>query len=160
MFGYDIPFVPSSVQRVSTMIELADIKPGQKAVDLGAGDGRIVIEMAKRGAIAVGYEIDKQRAKLSLENIKKENLEDKAIVFNGNFWYVDLSRFDIVTLYGITGIMERLEKKLKTELKEGARIVSNFFTFPGLTPEIEKEDVYLYTITNHDFSSQNQPKLF
>lgn len=140
----DVPFVPSSKERLDIMIELAGITPGQKAVDLGSGNGQVVIEMAKLGAFAFGYEIDPVLVEKSLRNIKQANLEGTAFVILTNYWDEPLDSFDVVTIYGITGIMERLEEKLRKELKPGTKVVSNFFTFPHWEPAVKKGEVYLY----------------
>ena len=142
--SYDIPFVPTSWERLQTMIELSHVNYGSKSVDLGSGDGRVVIAMARLGANAEGYEIDKGRAALGQKNIKKKGLENKAIIYNKSFWHIDLGSYDIITLYGITSIMERLEEKIYKEVKPGTKITSNFFPFPTLIPLIKKQSIYLY----------------
>lgn len=140
----DIPFVPSSPDRLEVMMELAAVKPGQKTVDLGSGDGRVVIAMAKAGAEAHGIEINPKLIAEARENIAEEELENKAFIHEMNFWDCNLGQYDIVSVYGITSIMERLEKKCLTEMKPGAKVVSNYFTFPNWTPAQFKKNVYLY----------------
>jgi len=140
----DIPFVPSSPDRLTVMLELAAVQPGQKTADLGSGDGRVVIAMAKAGAEAHGFEINPKLITEARENIAEEGLENKAFIHDMNFWDCDLSQYDIVSVYGITSIMERLEKKCLAEMKTGAKVVSNYFTFPNWTPSLVKEKVYLY----------------
>lgn len=70
----DLPFIPyfqTTRYRVDAMMELAEIKPGELAADLGSGDGRILVELAKRGAKACGYELDEKLIQQSQENIEK-----------------------------------------------------------------------------------------
>jgi cyclopropane fatty-acyl-phospholipid synthase-like methyltransferase len=140
----DIPYVPSSSDKVSTMVELASVQQGEKAVDLGSGDGRVVIELARNGALAYGFELDQDRVLLSQKNILIADMTTKTHIFNRSFWDVDLSGFDVITLYGITSIMEKLENKLKSELKTGARVVSNYFEFPNWEHKKNSNGVYLY----------------
>jgi ribosomal protein L11 methylase PrmA len=125
------PFVPTQKLALEKMIALADIKPGEKLVDLGSGDGRIVIAAAKAGAEAHGYEINPLLVLWSKYKIKKAGLTSKAFIHKKNFWFVDFHKYDIVMLFGISGIMEKLEGKLMTELKPGSRVVSNIFKFPN-----------------------------
>lgn len=139
-----LPFVPSSTERLNTMIRLAEIVPGQKTADLGAGDGRVVIAMAKEGAIAHGFEIDPKLVKEARKNIKNENLEERALIHHEDFFKADLSSFDILTIYGITSIMGPLEEKLKAELKAGTKIISNFFSFPSWEYEEKAGEIYVY----------------
>lgn len=142
---YDIPYVPSTMSRVVTMVQLASVRPGDRVADLGCGDGRVLIEMVKAGAtVAHGFEIDEERAALSKLNVSREHLDQFVTIFNQSFWGVDLSQYDTITLYGITSIMEKLEKKLKAELKPGAKVVSNVFTFPNWQPSLRDGQVYLY----------------
>src|SRR3990167_10763153 len=141
----DIPYAPSTDERLNVMLELAETAPNQTMVDLGSGDGKVVIAFAKKGIQTRGIEIDPVLVEKSLENIAQENLNGLVVIVNKSFWDVDLSDVDIVTIYGITSVMPRLEKKLRKELKPGAKVVANYFTFPNWKPEKEKANVYLYT---------------
>lgn len=137
-------YVSSKDEKIKKMIELAEIKSGEKVADLGAGDGRLVIALAKKGAEAHGYEINPILVWQARRNINKAGLRRKAFIHWQNFWNEDLSGFDIITVYGIGYIMKKLEKKLRKELKDNARVVSNTFCFPTW-PQIKEEGgVYLY----------------
>ena len=137
-------FASSKKEIVKTMVLLSDIKPGEKAIDLGSGDGRLVIALAKKGAQAHGYEINPLLVFLSRNNIKQAGLQGKAFIHFGNFWLLDFSEFDVVTVYGISHMMKRLEVKLKKELRPGARVVSNYFVFPNWPPSKKENSVRLY----------------
>ncbi|MBI3335210.1 MAG: class I SAM-dependent methyltransferase [Candidatus Portnoybacteria bacterium] len=141
---FGAPFVPSNRETVKKMIILAGVKPAIKAADLGSGDGRIVIALAKAGAEAHGYEINPLLVWWSRRRIRKEKLRGKAFIHWGSFWRHDLSSFDVITIFGISYIMRGLEKKLKEELKAGARVVSNEFIFPGWLSLKKDGGVYLY----------------
>ena len=86
-----VPFVPSPQEVVDKMIELADVQKDDVVYDLGSGDGRIVITAAKKGAKAVGFDIDPQLVKESRENIRKAGVEDRAEIRNQDILTVDLS---------------------------------------------------------------------
>lgn len=137
-------YCPSRQDRIEKMIELLAIKPGEKAIDLGAGDGRLVIALAKAGALAEGFEIDPFLVWLAGRNIRRSGFAGRASVRWKNFWQMDLSQFDVVAVYGLNSIMKKLEVKLKKELKAGARVVSNYFTFPNWPESKNLEDVHLY----------------
>jgi cyclopropane fatty-acyl-phospholipid synthase-like methyltransferase len=139
-------YVPTKEEKVKKMIEFLNIKEGEKALDIGSGDGRLVIALAKAGAQAVGYEINPFLVKKAKDNIKKAGLEGKAFVYCKNFWKEDFSRYDVITVYGIGYIMKNLEKKLKKELKKGARVASNAFSFPNWVPVKKEDNVILYKI--------------
>jgi methylase of polypeptide subunit release factors len=112
-------------------------------IDLGSGDGRIVIAFAQKGIESYGYEIIPLIYLWSLINVKSKNVK-KAKIFLGDYWRVDLSQFDYVTVWGTPYMMERLEKKLQKELHPGAKVVSNHFQFPNWKAKSKKNDVYLY----------------
>lgn len=137
-------YVPTTQKRVEKMVELLKIKPGQIAVDLGAGDGRLVIALAKAGAKAYGCEVNPFLVSLAKKNIKKAGLEGKAFVVCRSLWREDLSNFDVIAVYGMRHMMKGLEKKFERELKPGVKIISNYFTFPEWKPEIEEDNIYLY----------------
>jgi hypothetical protein len=124
------PYLPTYKKTVELMVKAAEPKPGMKAVDLGAGDGRIVIAMALAGAEAHGYEINPIIAMWGKYRIWRAGLGGKAFMHLGNFWGKDLSGYDAVTVFGIPHIMDKLEVKLKKELKPGAKVISNIFQFP------------------------------
>jgi cyclopropane fatty-acyl-phospholipid synthase-like methyltransferase len=136
--------VPTTEERVEKMVEILDVKPGHHIVDLGAGDGRLVIAVAKMGAVAYGYEINPFLVSLAKKNIKKVGLEGKAFVYLKNFWWQNLSNFDGVVVYGMSHMMEKLEKKLQKELKPGVKIISNYFAFPKWNCSKKEDNIYLY----------------
>ncbi len=140
---YGAPFLVSFQETVAQIITAAEIRPGEKLADLGSGDGRILIAAAKAGAEAHGYEINPILVFWSRLRIRKAGLSDRAKVHWKNFWFADLSGFDIVVVFGVTQIMPRLEKKLQKEFRSGARVISNIFQFPIWVGE-KKGSVIVY----------------
>lgn len=140
---FGAPFQPSSNRELREMIFLADLKKGQKTADLGSGDGKVVIEFAKRGAEAHGFEINPLLVWLARRKIKRLGLKN-AFIHRKNFWKQDFSEFDIVTSFQIYYVMPGLEEKFKKELKKGARVISNTWTFPNWKPKKQEGKVYLY----------------
>lgn len=140
-----IPYFQTTRVRVQTMIDLAHITPGQRAADLGAGDGRIVIALARAGAVVTGYETDEVRASLAEKNSKQTQLtEEQARIIRKDFWQEDLSGFDVITVYPMPDILQALETKLLQELQSGSRVLLNYYQFPHWQPETTKEHVTLY----------------
>lgn len=126
------------------MIGLSDVRSGEKAVDLGSGDGRIVIALAAREAEAHGYEIDRERVILSRINIRNAGLVGLATIHHQDFWNADVTEFDIITVYGITSIMGRLERKLRAETKSGCRIICNTFPLPSWLLDKKVGQIFRY----------------
>lgn len=138
------PPVPTSKNSVNEIIKMTNAGSGDKVIDLGSGDGRVLIAFAKKGASAEGYEINPFLVLLAKYKIKREGVGDLAKVYWGSFWGKDLSEFNIVNVYGVTHIMKRLGKKLDKELTPGSKVVSNIFPIPGWQEAKKVSGVYLY----------------
>ncbi len=146
------PYVVSPQEIVDRMLELADLKPGEKLYDLGSGDGRILITAVVRfKAKAVGVEISDDLVNSTNTRIRRLGLDNDAQVIHGNFLDVDLSPADVVTLYLATDANEMLRPNLEKYLKKGARVVSHEYTIPGWKPNVVNKDpeshghvIYLY----------------
>lgn len=142
------PFVPSSKKSVAAMVKLAHIKPGQTVYDLGSGDGRVLFEAAKRGANAVGIEINPYLVHYTRIRAILGHYRGNITVLWKNLWTADLRGADVVFVYLIPWKMDVLAEKLKKELKPGSLIISNSFIFPGWN--VVRKDtgahIYVYTI--------------
>jgi hypothetical protein len=137
---------PSSENETRMMADLADVRRGEKAADLGSGDGRVVIALALKGAEAHGYEINPVLVFVSRSNIRKAGLAGRAFIHWRTFWRKDLSRYALITVFQVGFVMARLEAKLSRELAPGARVVSHYWRFPGLSPERTQGNIYRYRI--------------
>ena len=145
------PWVPSSLGTAKQMLRMADVQPGQKVVDLGAGDGRIVILAARRfKAHSVGVEIDPLRCAFANALIWLLGAHRRAKVHHGNMFAFDLTHADVVTLYLLQDTNQQLKPRLADQLRPGAKVVSHSFSFSGWTPIAidERRDVFLYEVGN------------
>ncbi len=93
-----VPFVPSPQEVVDKMIELAGVKKGDVVYDMGSGDGRIVIAAARKGARAVGFEIDGDLVKESRENIRTAGVANLAEIRQRDILTVDFAPASVVTM--------------------------------------------------------------
>lgn len=144
-FGFpNLPFVPSTRARVDSLISLSGVAAGNTVVDIGSGDGRIVIACAQAGAIAHGYEINPLLVWWSRRRIQALGLKDRATIHPTNFLRADYSRYDVVFLYGIHSVMKQMEALLKRQLKIGARVAVSGATFPHWKPLRESGGVAVY----------------
>jgi ribosomal protein L11 methylase PrmA len=143
-FTSGLGYAPSTDSIMEKMIRLANIKPGEKAVDIGAGDGRLVIALAKAGAEAHGYEINPVLVLIGRIKIRNAGLQGKAFMHCKSFWKTDFSPYSVVTLFAVKYLMARFETKLMHELKPGSRVLTNFFTFPQWPSEATEKGVTLY----------------
>jgi SAM-dependent methyltransferase len=145
-----VPFVPTPQEVVDKMIELAGVKKGDTVYDLGSGDGRIVITAAKKGARAVGFEIDGDLVKESRENIRKAGVQNLAEIRQQDILTVDLSPASVVTMYLLPDVNLKLKPNLLSQLKPGSRVVSHAFDMgdwkPDKTERVNGRSVYFWTI--------------
>jgi hypothetical protein len=152
LWGRGAVYVPADRRVVRKMIELAKVEPGDKAVDLGSGDGRIVIALARAGAETHGFEINPFLVWLARKKIRQAGLSQKAFIHWKSFWGQNLAKYNVITVYGVDYIMRRLEKKLEKELAlksrresyNNTRVVSYLFEFPQKKRLDQRKSVYLY----------------
>jgi predicted O-methyltransferase YrrM len=131
----DVGPVPTPQDVVEKMLEVAQVKKTDLVYDLGCGDGRIVVTAAKKyGCKAVGYDIEYDRVIESLENVKKNNVEDLVTIEQEDIFTLDLSKADVITLFLLPELNVRLIPQLE-KLKPGSRIVSQEFDMEGVTPD-------------------------
>ena len=131
----DVQYVPTPQVVVEKMLELVKVTKDDLLYDLGCGDGRIVVTAAKKyGCKAVGYDIDPQRVKESLENVKNNKLEHLVTIEEKDIFTLDLSKANVITLYLLPRLNVKLIPQLK-KLKPGSRIVSHDFDMEGVKPD-------------------------
>lgn len=122
------PYVPTPQLVVERMLELAAVGPEDTVYDLGSGDGRLVIEAARRhGARGVGIERDGELVERSRAAAAEARVADRVRFLRGDIFEADLRQASVVTLYLLPAMMLRLSPKLRDELPAGARIVSHDF---------------------------------
>jgi SAM-dependent methyltransferase len=145
------PFVGSQPDRQKKMIDLLALKPGETVLDLGSGDGRLLVAAAERGCHVIGYEANLFLVWYSRLWLWRRGFGSRSAIHWGDFWRADWSAADAVMLYGFPTIMARLEKKFAAELKPGARIVSATFQLPTWPPTATAGDVFLYKKVSDTF---------
>jgi SAM-dependent methyltransferase len=125
--GKDAVWVPTPQGLVDEMLKVAEVNPNDYVIDLGSGDGRIVITAAKLGAKAMGVEFNPDLVALSIENAKKEGVTEKVKFIEGDFYKTDLSKASVITVFLLTEVLLKLQSNFLA-LKPGTRIVSNTYT--------------------------------
>ncbi len=130
------PYFPTPPSIVNRMLQLAELKKGEKMFDLGSGDGRIVIMAAKKfGANSTGVEIDPALCKQSTNEIKRQHLENSARIICGDVANQDYSSADVLTVYLLPDSNTKIRPLLEKQLRKGARVVAHDFEFAGWTPD-------------------------
>lgn len=140
------PFVMTDNKTAQEMVTLLVKYKAKQVIDIGSGDGKLVIAFAKAGFHAYGIEMNPLLVLRSRRTIKKLHLENKARIIWGNFWKADFSAYDILVIYGIKHIMRRLGEKLETSTKPETKIITNFFLFPQWKTIEKKNRLLVYRI--------------
>ena len=139
------PYEPTHKKQLKQILKFANIKKNDKIVDLGSGDGRLVIEFAKKGSNAYGFEINPFLVLFSRIKIKKLGLEKNATIYWKSFWKADLSKYNIIVLFQFKTIIKSLQNKIIKESKTNTKIISNTWEFPKWKYK-KRNGVYCYKI--------------
>jgi hypothetical protein len=143
------PWLPMYGRDVERAILLAQIKEGEKFFDIGAGDGRTLFSAAAKGAIAEGFEISLLPYLMTKFKIFFSKDKNKPKIFFRNLWKINLGGADVVFVFLMPRIMEKLRVKMEKEMKLGARIICYTWPMPGWEPKEVSEaaggaKAYLY----------------
>ncbi len=125
--GYDIPFVPTPMDVVNIMLDMAQVKEGDLLFDLGCGDGRIAIAASSRGAHGIGIDTDAQRVTECMTNARMAGAANKVTFFQSDLFQVPLTQASVIAIYLTPDANLRLRPKLLSELHPGSRVVSHDF---------------------------------
>ena len=141
------PYVPTPQKVVDAMLDLAGVRANDFVIDLGSGDGRIVLTAATRNqARGMGVDIDQELVDRANDTARRLALTDRVRFMKQDVHAADLSQATVLTLYLLPGMMTSLRPKILKELRPGARIVSHDFDFgdwkPDRTVEVETPEKY------------------
>jgi SAM-dependent methyltransferase len=148
----DVWYVPTTMEIVERMLDVANVSPLDVVYDLGCGDGRIVIAAAKKyGARGVGVDLDPARIREARANAKKAGVEQLVRFEVGDMFKTDLTAATVVTLYLLPELNRRLKPKLFAELRPGARVVSHDWDMgrdwpPDRYVRLGGDGIYLWTM--------------
>jgi hypothetical protein len=132
----DTPYVPTSQVVVDKMLEMGKVGPGDYVIDLGSGDGRIVIAAAqKHGARGFGVDIDRRLVELANRLAAKAGVADRAVFYERDLFQTDFSRATVLTLYLLPEVVLMLRPKVLATLRPGTRIVSHDYDFGEWRPD-------------------------
>jgi len=147
----DVVFVPTPPAVVDAMLAMAEVKDGDVLYDLGSGDGRIPITAAKRFKVkAVGIDIDPERIAEARANARAAGVSDRVTFRHEDLFRADFREANVVTLYLLNSLNERLRPRLLAELKPGTRIVSHAFRMgdwePAKSQQVDGSTIYFWTV--------------
>jgi cyclopropane fatty-acyl-phospholipid synthase-like methyltransferase len=150
------PYVATPPSIVDEILMLAQVGPGDYVVDLGSGDGRLVISAVAKYKARGGFgvDIDPALVKLANDNAAKAGVADRVRFFERDLFKTDVGDATVVTIYLLPRVMARVEKKLLAELKPGTRVVVHDFPFPTWQPDevVEQEALEKIAVTGMTFT--------
>lgn len=135
----DVPYVPTDQVTVDAMLDMAKVGPNDFVIDLGSGDGRIVVSAARRGARGFGVDLNPQRIKEANENAERANVTDKIKFYNQNLFDTKISEATVLTMYLLPSVNLQLRPRLFAELKPGTRVVSHDFDMGDWSPDNQSD---------------------
>ena len=133
----DVPYVPTPMEIVDKMLDMAQVGRDDVVFDLGCGDGRIVTRAASaRGARGTGIDLDPRLIERANAGALRAGVADRAKFVVGDLFEFDFSSASVVTLYLLPDVNEKLRPYLWRQLKVGTRVVSHDYDMgPGWPPE-------------------------
>jgi hypothetical protein len=136
--GKDVVWVPTPQSLVDTMLSMANVTSADVVMDLGSGDGRLVITAAKRGAKALGIEYNPDMVALARRTAMEEGVSESATFEQADIFETDFSKATVITLFLLSDLNLRLRPTI-LDMKPGTRIVSNTFTMSDWEPDMTKQ---------------------
>lgn len=133
---FDVPFVPTPYVVIEEMLRLAKVTPQDFVMDLGSGDGRVLITAAKKfGASGIGVDLDGELVAESIEAAAAAGVSDRVKFLQQDLFKTDISQATVITMYLLPGVMMRLRPAL-LNLKPGTRLVSHDFRLEDWNPDV------------------------
>jgi SAM-dependent methyltransferase len=140
LFG--APYLPTLSRQLEVSLDMLDLKPGQTMLELGCGDGRVLIAAAERGWKVVGYELNPILAFVAWARTRKYHGQVRVVC--GNFWVLTWPQTDGIFGFILPRYMSKLNKKVIQDCKRPVKVVSFAFAIAGKKPRSQKEGVFLY----------------
>jgi len=147
---YDVPYVPTPPELVEKMLDLAQVAASDYLIDLGCGDGRIALAAARRGARALGVDIDPVRIQEAVNAARFAQMQNRVVFRRQDLFRTPIYEASVIALYLLPGINLALRPRLLTELRPGSRVVSHAFHMgqwrADAREELDGRRIYLWIV--------------
>ena len=154
MCKYNGPRLNSSLRELSNLEFKARTRESESLIDLGSGDGRIVLEAARHGIYSAGVELNAWLVLYSKLKARFTGLSRFAHFQRNDLWKINLSKYDNIVIFGVAEMMPALKDKLMSEAKPDAKIIACRFPMPSWKPaeSIDEgiDSVWLYYVNKQD----------
>lgn len=148
---YDVPYVPTPQPVVDKMLEMANVTKDDYLIDLGSGDGRIVVTAAQKyGATALGVDLNPERISEANANAQRARVTDQVKFLQQDLFKTDISKADVLTMYLLPSVNLKLRPVVLDTLRPGTRVVSHAFDMGEWTPDetatVEGKTIYRWIV--------------
>lgn len=147
IFGYGVPYVPTPDYKIQKLLKSITVKPGQRFLDIGCGDGRIVEAIKNQFPNSECEGIENSFYPYRLAKKRKRNSSVEFQLKRGDFYKLDLSQYDVIYCYLLPIHMKHVWKKIETDCKKGTLLYSSAFEIPNKKPKSKihiEEEKYFY----------------
>lgn len=146
----EVPYVQTPMPVVDAMLDMAEVGSGDYLIDLGSGDGRIVIAAVRRGARGLGVDIDPARVAEAVNAARFAGVEGRAVFRRQDLFATPIREASVIAIYLLPDVNLRLRPRLLTELRPGTRIVSHAFAMGDWRPDehrdVDGRNAYLWIV--------------
>lgn len=139
---YGAPYIPTLNKQMAAALDLVDLKKGQTMLELGCGDGKVLLAAAERGYTVVGYELNPILALIAWARTRRYGRQVKVVW--GNFWQRKWPEADGIFVFLLAKFMVKLDMAITAQPNRPIKLVSFAFQIPGKEPEKVKDGIYLY----------------
>jgi len=136
------PYLPTLRPQVKAALELADLKPGQTLLELGCGDGRVVLAAARQGLKVVGYELNPVLALVAW--LRTRRYRQQVRIIWGDYWHSAWPPAEAIFVFLLSKYMNKLDKKIVQYPHKPVNLVSFAFVIPDRKPAQRRAGVFLY----------------
>lgn len=139
LFG--APYLPTLKPQITAALDIAQLKPGQHLLELGSGDGRVMLAAAKQGIRVTGYELNPFLVLFTKFRLRKY---PSAHVKWGNFWKADLATADAIFVFLLPKYMNKLDTKIVRECKRPVTLISFAFPIADRKEQVKSLGLFVY----------------
>lgn len=140
LFG--APYLPTLTPQVTTALDMLNLKPGQHLLELGSGDGKVMLAAARRGIRVTGYELNPILVLISRWRLREYRHLSQVVM--GNFWLATWPPTDAIFSFNLQKHMRKLDTKIMTECQKPVVMASFAFTVEGRKPVRTQDGIFLY----------------
>jgi hypothetical protein len=136
------PYLPTLRPQVTTAFELLELRPGETMLELGCGDGKVLVAAAQRGIKSIGYELNPLLAGVAW--LRTRRYRRLVRVVWGDYWLRQWPEHQAIFAFLLPRFMDKLDKKITQESSKPVKLVSFAFTIPGRRATTKSAGIFRY----------------